>query len=135
MHLELTEVTRPGDAAQADHDLALLREEGFELWLDDFGTGWSQLQHLVELPVDGLKLDRFLAGGGNARADVLLQALTGAARALGIRTTLEGIQDRAQAQRAADLGCDLGQGFWWSPAVPAARVLALLDSGGEGVGR
>lgn len=129
VHVELTETTRPADLEQARVSLQRLRDLGYEIWLDDFGTGWSELQHLVQLPVDGLKIDRFFAERLGGRADAVVRALTQAARELGLQTTIEGVQDPAQADRAEALGCDFAQGYLWSRALPQDGVERLLDSG------
>ncbi len=124
--LELTETARPADAAQGAETLTRLREHGYAIWFDDFGTGWSELQDLVVLPVDGLKIDRFFAEALGTRADAVVRAMTTAAREMDLRTTIEGISAPEHRDRALALGCDQAQGFLWSPAVPAARVEALF---------
>lgn len=120
--VELTETARPSDAALGAETLTRLQARGYSIWFDDFGTGWSELQDLVALPVDGLKIDRFFAESLGTRADAVVRAMTTAAREMGIRTTIEGISQPGHRERALTLGCDLAQGFLWSPAVPAARI-------------
>lgn len=127
--LELTETVRPSTPATTATGLATLREAGFAVWLDDFGSGWSQLRHLVELPIDGLKIDHHLATAPGARAEAVLRLVLATARELGLRVTIEGIGSIAQADRACVLGCTLAQGFLWSAAVPAERIDELVFGG------
>ncbi len=124
--LELTETVRPSAPATTATGLATLREAGFSVWLDDFGSGWSQLRHLLELPIDGLKIDHYLATAPGARAEAVLRLVLATARELGLRVTIEGIGSIAQADRACALGCTSAQGFLWSAAVPAERIDELV---------
>ena len=91
-----------------------MRELGYAVWFDDFGTGWSELTHLVDVPVDGIKIDRFFTERLGGRADSVVRALLQVAAELGLATTIEGISTTEQAERALALGCDLAQGFLWS---------------------
>jgi len=117
--VELTESARPRDLARGSEQLARLRELGYAVWFDDFGTGWSELTHLVDVPVDGIKIDRFFTERLGGRADAVVRALLQVAAELGLATTIEGISTTDQAERALALGCDLAQGFLWS--VPLDR--------------
>ena len=126
VQLEITETSRPvhsiGDQVQ------LARSLGFSLWLDDFGSGWSGLRDLLHLPVDGIKLDQSFAEAlGTRVSSVLVRALTTAATELGLKVTIEGIENSEQAALARELGCDYGQGYLWSAPVPAAGVARLLN--------
>ena len=99
------------------------------MWFDDFGTGWSELTHLVDVPVDGIKIDRFFTERLGGRADAVVKALLGVAADLGLATTIEGIATREQADRARELGCDLAQGYLWSEPLSAPDAEALLATG------
>lgn len=126
VELELTESVRPSDVVRNADELSRTRELGFEVWFDDFGTGWAELRQLVELPVDGVKVDRFFTEKLGGRGDTVVRAVVTMAAELGLDTVIEGISTAHHAQRAQELGCRLGQGFWWSPAVPAVEVDAVL---------
>lgn len=119
--LELTETARPSESAELRSGIQHARDLGFKVWFDDFGSGWSSLQDLVHLPVDGLKLDRsFAIELGTRVDDVIIEALAGAAVQLGLPITIEGIETHAQATRALELGCTFAQGYLWAPGLPAA---------------
>jgi EAL domain-containing protein (putative c-di-GMP-specific phosphodiesterase class I) len=125
--LELTETLRP---TRPDAGVDLLRQAraaGFDIWLDDFGTGWASLHDLVHLPASGLKVDKCFSDDlGQPAVDAIVRAMAGAADELGLDLIIEGIATPEQARHARDLGCHYAQGFLWSPAVPAADLPALL---------
>lgn len=126
--LELTETARP--AAGLDlSSIAELRAAGFQVWFDDFGSGWAALQELVTFPLDGLKIDRsFAAELGHHVDDTIVKAIATAGNELGLRVTMEGIETPEQAGIAARLGCHYGQGFLWSQPLPAERLEALIST-------
>jgi EAL domain-containing protein (putative c-di-GMP-specific phosphodiesterase class I) len=124
--LELTETARPSDLATCAVMMMRIRALGFRVWLDDFGTGWFQLQDATRLPLDGLKIDRSLTDSLGSVDDSAIRALIEVATQLRLKITMEGIMSANQATLARTLGCDYGQGFLFSPAVPAAEVPELL---------
>ena len=124
--LEITETARL-DGRGAVGVVNQLRDLGFAVWLDDFGTGWSALEHLLRLPVTGIKIDRAVTIAlGSTLGNTLTSAIAGLARELSLLTVIEGIETSRQAGLAAELGCDYGQGYLWSPPVPADAVAELL---------
>ncbi|HYI55966.1 MAG TPA: EAL domain-containing protein [Microlunatus sp.] len=121
--LELTETVRPQDLDVAADVVRRLRSVGFRIWLDDFGSGWSGMADLLHFPVDGIKIDRpFARRLGSPAADAVIGAVSGLGEQLGLTVTLEGIEERRQADRALALGCDLGQGFLWSHGLTSDEV-------------
>ena len=126
--LELTETTRIDvSAAHVPAAVHRLRQIGFRVWLDDFGTGWSSLGQLLWVSIDGIKIDRALAVAlGTPVGNALTSAVTGLAAALGLSTTIEGIESQAQADLARALGCDHGQGYLWAVPSPAASITSAL---------
>lgn len=125
--LEITETAAVGAGARSVEVLTQLREHGFRILLDDFGTGYSSFEHLLHLPVDGLKIDRSLTKElGSRNADAVVRALSGMCRDMGLTTVIEGVENDSTAWRARELGCTTAQGYLWSPAVPAERVAGLL---------
>jgi EAL domain-containing protein (putative c-di-GMP-specific phosphodiesterase class I) len=128
--LELTETARPHDLEVGAAAIARLRDRGYSVWFDDFGSGWSALQDLIRLPVDGIKLDRAFAEQlGSPVADAVVGALAAAATQVGLKITIEGIQEPVQAARALELGCQFAQGYLWSRPLPRDQVSALVSRG------
>jgi EAL domain-containing protein (putative c-di-GMP-specific phosphodiesterase class I) len=107
-----------------------LRGLGFRLALDDFGTGYSSLGHLRDFPVDILKMDAsFVAGIGHGMADgAILRAIIGLANSLGLMTIGEGIERQEQLAALNAMGCNAGQGFYFSKPLEYEQMEALLAS-------
>ncbi len=105
-----------------------LRGLGVRFAIDDFGTGYSSLSHLRRTPVDMLKIDRsFVAGMHDDHQDhVLVVAVNELAASFGLPATAEGVETRQQAEDLSSLGCQYGQGFYWSPSVSAPEISRLL---------
>jgi diguanylate cyclase (GGDEF)-like protein len=128
--LEVTESLMLHDPQRAGEVLRDLKEMGVGLALDDFGTGYSSLEHLKRLPVDELKIDKsFVMAMDRDPADRAIVASTAAlGRALGLRVVAEGVESAASASVLAAIGCDMAQGFHYSPPVPAEQLPALVRS-------
>lgn len=121
--LELTETVRLAARHADGAFVRTLQSMGFTVWMDDFGTGWSSLEYLLRLPVDGIKIDRVMAVAlGTRVGNAVTRAVTGLASDLGLSVTIEGVGTREQAASAAELGCRTAQGYLWSRPVPATDI-------------
>jgi diguanylate cyclase (GGDEF)-like protein/PAS domain S-box-containing protein len=120
VRVELTEDALVDDSTQTAGFLDGLRERGLGISVDDFGTGYSSLAYLKRLPIDALKLDRsFVAGLGEDGDDVVIAAaVIVMAQALGLRVVAEGVETSAQLEVLRAMGCDLVQGYLYTPALP-----------------
>ena len=135
LRLEITEsALLPGDDTAA-RVLAALAARGVRIAVDDFGTGYSNLAHLRRLPVHILKIDgTFVAGldrpGDPANPDEqIVGTVTALGHALGLSVTAEGVETAAQLAAIRRLGCDTGQGWLFSRALPADGIRELLVRG------
>ena len=110
-----------------------LRERGISVALDDFGTGFASLTHLLDFPVDIIKIDRsFIAAArSGTRSGVIVEAMVGLANRLGMKIIAEGIETQDQAEWLQSMGCRLGQGFLYAQAMPAGIVTELLQRFGQ----
>lgn len=126
--LEITESLAMQDLELTIRTLGELKGLGVELAIDDFGTGHSSLSYLKRFPVDEVKIDRsFVIDLEHSPVDrAIVSAIVGLAKALDIRTVVEGIEDEVQMQHVRELGCDLAQGFHISRPKPADQVTTLL---------
>jgi diguanylate cyclase (GGDEF)-like protein/PAS domain S-box-containing protein len=128
--LEITEglLLEANAAGGLKEKMARFREAGVQLSLDDFGTGYSSLSYLKKFDIDYLKIDqsfvRNLAEGSSELA--LCRAIIAMAHALGLRVIAEGIETPQQRDLLAAIGCDYGQGYWFSRPVPFEALEALL---------
>jgi len=101
-----------------------LRERGFSLLIDDFGTGHLSLSRLKEMPVDGLKLDmEFVHGIGEEAADeAIVETVVALGARLDLRVVAEGVETREQYEYLREVGCSAAQGFLFGRPAPLARL-------------
>jgi EAL domain-containing protein (putative c-di-GMP-specific phosphodiesterase class I) len=126
--LAITEGMVVADPARALPVLARLHELGVEISVDDFGTGYSSMDYLKRLPVKEVKIDRSFVTpmGTDARDAAIVRCTIDLARSLGLRVVAEGVESSDVRHRLTTLGCDQGQGFSFSRALPAAQFTAWL---------
>ncbi len=129
LQIEVTETVFLGHASgHVETTLRALNRHGVRIALDDFGTGYASLSHLNQFPVDLLKIDRSFIGllGSSLDAEAISCAVINLGRSLGLEVVAEGIETEAQEARLIELGCNTGQGFLYSKAIPGAEVPRLL---------
>jgi sensor c-di-GMP phosphodiesterase-like protein len=133
--LEVTEsVYMDDDAGFVREAIAGLRASGLKIALDDFGTGFAPLTHLLTVPVDIIKIDKsFVDGVGAAGAsDAIVGGLMRIAAELGVKVVAEGIETAVQVAGLRSLGCNLGQGFFFSKAIGAREAGAMMLERAQG---
>lgn len=126
------EITESALMQQADHvrdTLDALKALGVGVSIDDFGTGYSSLAYLKRYPIDKLKIDRSFVIDTPASADdvAIVTAIVQMGRSLQLQTVAEGVETTAQQALLRSLGCDLAQGYGFSPPMDAAQALAWLQ--------
>jgi diguanylate cyclase (GGDEF)-like protein len=128
LDLEITETVLLQDEANTLSVLHQLREIGVQISMDDFGTGYSSLAYLRNFPFDKIKIDRSFVREMLVRKDcqAIVRAVVGLARSLGITTIIEGIETKEQLEIAKLEGCDEGQGWLFSRAIPDRDIPAYL---------
>ena len=96
--------------------------------LDDFGTGYSSLSYLKRFPVDGVKIDKsFVKGLGEDTTDeALVRMIIDLCHTLGLEVVAEGIETSEQAASLRDMGCDLGQGYYFARPLPSEEFTERL---------
>jgi EAL domain-containing protein (putative c-di-GMP-specific phosphodiesterase class I) len=131
--LELTEGILVNNPTIAKRKLAVLKDLGFILSLDDFGTGFSSIGYLRQFPFDILKVDRsFIRDIGlNATANALIQSLVSLGDAMDLSVIAEGIENEDQLKLLRLVQCEYVQGFLISRPVPASDIDSLLESLGQ----
>jgi diguanylate cyclase (GGDEF)-like protein len=130
LHLEITESALMEDTASNRATLLRMKALGVTLVLDDFGTGYSSLAHLRRFPIDTLKIDRSFVEGldGSDTDSAIVAAIINMSRGLRVEVIAEGIETAAQAARLRELGCELGQGYYYARPLPADHITALLGT-------
>jgi len=128
LHLEITETALMNGTGQEAQTLEALKELGVKVMIDDFGIGYSSLNHLKSLAIDGLKIDRSFVRDMTTddRDAAIVSAVIGIARSLGIGVLAEGVESVQHVQQLRALGCEHGQGNYLHPPVTADRCGVLL---------
>ena len=131
LDLEITESVLMEHGPSTVAALRELEALGVQLALDDFGTGYSSMSYLRRFPVKSLKLDRSfvceLEEGPESR--VILSAMIGLARALGMKAIAEGVETAEQVAQLREMGCEMAQGnYFWEP-LSSEEASALLATG------
>ena len=120
LHLEITESAYISDSRQLLLVVEQLRKTGFVVEMDDFGSGYSSLNMLSELPVDVLKLDlKFLRTGTDAgRRHRIMQAVIDLAHTLHLLVIAEGVETKEESLLLEEMGCQYAQGYYYGRHVP-----------------
>jgi diguanylate cyclase (GGDEF)-like protein len=131
LKLELTERVAMQDVDRASATLSQLSDIGVQGSLDAFGTGYSSLSRLRHIPVSALKIDRsFTRNVHEDRASrAIVMTIVTLAHSLGMQAVAEGLETDAHVRELRALGCDLGQGNFFSPPVDGRAFEKLLTSG------
>ena len=124
LELEITESLLLEKTSETLEILKSLKELGVSIALDDFGTGYCGLGYLSSFPIDKIKIDRsFIKDVGiKPRSKELVRAAINIGHSLGFMTLAEGIETKEQLAILHALGCQQGQGFLFSPAIPAGEI-------------
>lgn len=126
--LEITESAYGDDAVQLKSTVKRLRKLGFRVEMDDFGSGWSSLNILTSLHLDGVKLDmRFLRENlSDDRGERFFRHLLEMMGDLGLSVTAEGVENAGQAEFLAAWGCHSAQGLYFAPPLPREEFEKFL---------
>lgn len=110
-----------------------LRHAGSKVYIDDFGTGFSNLSYLKRLPIDAVKIDQAFVRNINVDPSdaAIINGVVAMARHLNIDTIAEGIETAEQLECLREIGCRRGQGYYFSKPLPPAQCQALLEQMGE----
>ena len=120
LRIEITETTMMTDVENRMKVLEDLRKEGFIVEMDDFGSGYSSLNLLKDMPVDVLKIDmQFLtASADEEKGRTILQNIIQLSEELGMFSLTEGVETKSQMEMLADMGCKLFQGYYFAKPLP-----------------
>lgn len=126
---EITESVFLDSNPNTAEGLQRLRAAGVQIWLDDFGEGHSSFRYLAHFPVDGIKITESFVRHchHDEKARVILSALQGLARGLGVRTVVEGVENQQQFDTLRVMGFDALQGYFLAPPMSAADIPALVS--------
>ncbi len=134
LNLEITETSYIKHPEETRHVLQDLKDAGVALWLDDFGSGHSSLEHLQFFPVHGLKLPSLFVGTleRDERTRKIVRALLGLATELGLDVIAEGVENQAQLDFLLEHGCGYIQGFLFSKPMELRDFERMLEEESRG---
>ena len=131
IEIELTESAFFDDKNALIGTIERLKRYGFAVSMDDFGSGYSSLNSLKDMPLDVLKLDAdfFRGDADNERKEIVVGEAIRLARNLNMRTVAEGVEDKDQVEFLASQGCDMIQGFYFAKPMPAEEYEERMKAG------
>lgn len=130
LHLEITESAYTENSEQLIAVVAELKEAGFIIEMDDFGSGYSSLNMLAELPINILKLDmKFIRNCVEHSKNICIMTnIVAMAKDMGLKVIAEGVEEEQQVEMLGSMGCDMAQGYFFSRPIPANEFEALLSA-------
>ena len=128
--LEILETTAMDDTEAALRNLKACREQGVDISLDDFGTGYSSLDYFRRLPAQEIKIDRSFVMDMLVDTDdsMIVSAIVSLSKSFNRRLVAEGIESAKVESKLIELGCDLGQGFFYSKPLPLPEALRWAEN-------
>jgi len=127
--LEITESAVMVDPDYCIHLISLLRDRGYCVSMDDFGTGHSSLAYLQKLRVSGLKIDQAFVKtlASDPKNQKIVRAILHLAESLGLETVAEGVEDEHTVTLLREWGCDYGQGYGLHRPAPSQELLQFIE--------
>lgn len=128
--VEITENVLIDDLELVTPILNQLRDHGFTISLDDFGTGFSSLSYLCNLPINEIKIDRTFVDKMliNEQSDALIRAIIAIGKAHSMKVVAEGIETKEQNQHLLAHNCHLGQGYFYAKPLPIDELIAFSNT-------
>lgn len=127
--IEVSEMALLAKTEGVIQQLHQLRGLGFRLFLDGFGTGYSSLNGLLDLPIDGVKVDHTFTSSmlHHPNRMLMMRTIVQLAKQLGLELVVEGVESCQQRDVLVDMGCDLAQGYLFGAPAPVAQILSRRD--------
>lgn len=127
VHVEITESALNGSSTAMADAVRRFHELGLEVWMDDFGSGYSSLNVLKDYDFDVIKIDMQFMSTFDERSRSIVRSVCEMARSLGIRTVAEGVETEEQFAFLERIGCTYAQGYLFSKPLPTDEVLQKMD--------
>lgn len=126
--LEITESLIVEDRATFQTVFKQFTDNGYSIWIDDFGSGYSSLNMLQSFNFDVMKLDMLFLKDFSVKSKQLLAAIINMAKTLGVHTLTEGVETKAHADFLRSVGCDVLQGFYFSEPVSGNDLISMMNN-------
>lgn len=133
INLEITETAAAHTPEILLKNMQDLAAAGFELSLDDYGSGYSNMSYMLNLPFKMIKIDKYIvwAAFSDKRAEKALEATIRMIKSIGMTVLAEGVETPEQAEWLTNSGCDFLQGFYYSRPIPKKEFLAIMKKTAE----
>ncbi len=130
VEIEVTETAVATNIKTVRDVLLALREKGYRIAVDDFGTGQSSMNYLFELPFDSLKIDQIFvrAMAENSAAEAIVRSALLLAKELNLQSVAEGIENPEELKLLKAMGCEIGQGYYFARPMPAELTTQWLKA-------
>ena len=127
LNIEVTESIVMEDPETLKKEMARFRQAGYEIWMDDFGSGYSSLNVLRDFVFDEIKLDMLFMRNFDERAKQMIRSIISMAKQLKLQTLAEGVETKEQFDFLRAIGCEKVQGYYYSPPVTLDKILEMFD--------
>ncbi|MBR5636873.1 MAG: EAL domain-containing protein, partial [Pseudobutyrivibrio sp.] len=130
INLEITETNSLRSKESLHQNMKRLEEHGLSFSLDDFGSGSSNMNYIIDMPVSIVKLDRLLTEeySDNNKAKAIVNAVVEMAHSMDIKIIAEGIENEAEFNAMKEIGVDFIQGFYFSKPLPEHEFLRFMQT-------
>ena len=131
LHVEVTESALMEDETLLKASVSSLKEKGYAVWLDDFGSGYSSLNSLKDYDFDVVKIDMvFLKGfDSNDKSKILIKSIIEMSNLIGMRTLTEGVETKEHVEFLKEAGCERLQGYYFGKPISYEEFMAKVDKG------
>ncbi|WP_022761518.1 EAL domain-containing protein [Butyrivibrio sp. AD3002] len=126
IHIEITESVFVSDEGSLHDVIDKFRKAGYEIWMDDFGSGYSSLNLLKDYDFDMLKIDMNFLTSFTEKSKAILRSTVAMAKDIGIKTLAEGVETKEQFEFLRNIGCEQIQGYYFGKPSPIEDTLTLL---------
>lgn len=126
LHVELTESILAGDPQKIKADIRRFHDAGYQIWMDDFGSGYSSLNVLKDYDVDLLKIDMLFLRDFSEKSKKIIASIVDMAKKVGVRTLAEGVETKEQLMFLREIGCEKGQGYYIGRPQPYQETMEQL---------
>ncbi|MGN1372784.1 MAG: putative bifunctional diguanylate cyclase/phosphodiesterase [Candidatus Coproplasma sp.] len=135
VNLEVTETASAKSYALLQSRLKELHRSGFTISLDDFGSGFSSVEYLINFPFDIVKLDKALVWAymSTEKYEPILKHYMPMLHGLGLKIVAEGVETKEMLEALEELGCDYIQGYYFSRPIPKAKFLEYIKNASKGI--
>ena len=130
INVEITESALSKDVEGLKRTIHDFRQAGYEIWMDDFGSGYSSLNYLKNFEFDEIKLDMIFLKNFDEASKKILTSCVKMAKDLGMHTLAEGVENEQQLDFLRSIGCERIQGYYYSKPLPAEELCQLIREKG-----